>query len=807
MRSNWVPSGSGRFLAILLVTLIYLLLLSIDGWRFFPYETAHNTPLLLVWMSIGFSELVALLFLAVGALVWLYARSRLVAAVFFGFSLTMMTTFAVETGDIAGDPLLSAIGVISGALALLLLTTLLLLFPRNQFGSNNAQRRSHRQRNKILLLRGYLVVLTLLAAVVALQAIFNYVRFAPSAGILFAIGNVYYLLALVGIVTTIISSYCRISSSRERQQQRLFVVGILLALAPLLLLTVLPLVLNVAGIDGQWTTIPFVVLPLALGYAVLRYQILVPDRMIRPVIATLVGLVGMVLLLGGVVILGNVLLRFAPQEVLVGVAVVTLAGSVNIPRLARRLAGSLLGSDSEMLALPDGNSLFQSGDPRTSLAAVTQSITDQVSQRMGAQAAVLFPLDEAHDCYRLTVQAPPDAASKVLVNTFFSCLQVPPGDHDGATFTAHDPLLTRLQQARRPLLLYEVLAPPGPRTPVFGSRVPVGEEGSLLALIMGRRRPLGMLLLGPHITDSYTGPDFEFVEGLLAACAPLLEAALYQEQVRARVSILKSLYQASAVTGTAPIEVAQTMAHAVASALQVTAELWWADSHPTRLRRVFATSEDQVLPVEQISGSATGDWLPFFYEQSAGGGTRPDSIPTVARGPQGVFAWLPLLWQEQRFGALILIFPTYHRFSAEERTVLKAFTQRCSVQLYGLQRRMVAQSELARAQSLAQQRDFRQQALLGQMHDTLAGLNTLLSPRDEDSTYPTSPQAFDPIPLVAPSSSTTHVPLLQRAFTQLMACYDALRASTPLGEGSSPDRLNETLMRDLETILRRSEHQ
>ncbi len=212
---QWTRTRAGRLLAILLVVLIYLLLLTIDGWRFFPYETSHNIPLLLIWMSFAFSELVALLFLAVGILVWLYARTRLVALVLFGFAFAMMTTFAVETGDISGDSLLSTIGVISGALALLLFAALLLLFPRNHFALLGDQHRSHRQQNNILLLRGYLVVLTFLAAVVALQAIFNYLQLSQLAGILFAIGNVYYLLSLVGIITTIVTSYRRTSSLRH----------------------------------------------------------------------------------------------------------------------------------------------------------------------------------------------------------------------------------------------------------------------------------------------------------------------------------------------------------------------------------------------------------------------------------------------------------------------------------------------------------------------------------------------------------------------------------------------------------------
>src|SRR5712691_6195109 len=127
----WLHIRTGRLLAILLATLIYFLLLAVDALRFFPYEIAHHSSLSLTWVRFGFSGFVALLFLAVSALIWLYASSRLLALLLFGFSFSMMVSFAVETEAAVGDLFLSAISTASSALALALFSTLLLLFPRN----------------------------------------------------------------------------------------------------------------------------------------------------------------------------------------------------------------------------------------------------------------------------------------------------------------------------------------------------------------------------------------------------------------------------------------------------------------------------------------------------------------------------------------------------------------------------------------------------------------------------------------------------------------------------------------------------
>src|SRR5436305_1160846 len=88
------------------------------------------------------------------------------------------------------------------------------------------------------------VALMFLGLVDVIRNAWYFYLYPPVSNWLDVINSVYYLLALTGSMITIIFSYRRSSSLRERQQQRIFVGGVILAVAPLLLLTVLPRALS-----------------------------------------------------------------------------------------------------------------------------------------------------------------------------------------------------------------------------------------------------------------------------------------------------------------------------------------------------------------------------------------------------------------------------------------------------------------------------------------------------------------------------------------------------------------------------------
>src|SRR6266568_3631600 len=252
----------GRLLTILIAVTSYLGLLIVDGVLFFPTQR----PGILPWARFGFSEFVALLFLAVGTLVWLYARDRLVARTLFGFCYFMMSIFAVQTmaaSDVNDTSLISAFSHASSALSLTLLAILLLDFAYHG-------------------------------------------KFATW---LHTLQDGYYVLALLGCLTTVGISYRRATSLRIRQQRRILMGGVILALCPFLVFTVVPLTLNSPFVvDSQISAVTLVLIPIGLGYSILRYQILVFDRYVQKAAAWLVGCTGLAVLGYLVIAVGSVLL-------------------------------------------------------------------------------------------------------------------------------------------------------------------------------------------------------------------------------------------------------------------------------------------------------------------------------------------------------------------------------------------------------------------------------------------------------------------------------------------------------------------
>src|SRR5579883_3271324 len=95
-----------RWLLISAASVVCVLLLVINALDFFASESDLST---LGLVRFGFSALIALVYLAVGSLVWLFARQRGVARLLFCFSLAMMATFANETAGKRQDVVFSTI--------------------------------------------------------------------------------------------------------------------------------------------------------------------------------------------------------------------------------------------------------------------------------------------------------------------------------------------------------------------------------------------------------------------------------------------------------------------------------------------------------------------------------------------------------------------------------------------------------------------------------------------------------------------------------------------------------------------------
>src|SRR5437016_7748243 len=207
---SWPRVYANRLFTVLLVALIYGLLVSVKAQHVFPQgaAAANLDSQVLLWFQFGVSVLVSLIFLAVGALIWLFASERRVALLLFGFCSSMMLNFAALTSGSASDAssfylLFEAISSASTALAVPLLATLLLLFPKSYFSDARRHVPGDQHSRSLLFLRGYLVFLWTLGLVVTLYGLVYSVPIVQNSSLsnyLELLKDFYYLVGIAGIL-------------------------------------------------------------------------------------------------------------------------------------------------------------------------------------------------------------------------------------------------------------------------------------------------------------------------------------------------------------------------------------------------------------------------------------------------------------------------------------------------------------------------------------------------------------------------------------------------------------------------------
>ncbi len=703
----WAHIRAGRLLSVLLALVIYFLLLSTEALQFFPQGVTDFSSVLLF----GFSAFVALLFLAIGALVWLYARSRRVALLLFCFSFTMMVTFAAETGAVLNNPLFTGITASSSALSLPLFAILLLLFPKNFLLRLQASAESdggHRY-NSVLLLRWYLAILILLSIIVALYSVllYSHLQVLPLPDWLNTLDYSYYLFVLAGILITIIVSYRQSSSLRERQQQRIFVGGVILTFAPLLILTMLPLVLNLPSIGGQLSTITFVVLPLSLGYSILRYQILVLDMYVRRAVAWIVGCINLAVLSYLVFAFSSIVLSNNPSARMIYVILATAALGPLAWWLARVMTDNLFFREiSHYRRLIDQPALL--AQETFDIDGAARLIATAAISVFETQEVCLFVFDEETGYYQLyptlrdddLKDAPrrdfaqrlfratnPSALGEAAIDVHTSLLQ------SANWLTLQKPVvdsIERLSSANRPLLLSEV----GGEMPTglaryLATTAPLGGFNPLLAPIRVQGKLIAAFVLGERGDhQQYAGPDFEAIGLIEARFSPILETARLYEQVSRHVAILDALYTGLSTVGETfqSIEdVAFAYTKVAAEAVQAGAETWLYDQADHLLRSVIHTGHSPHL----ISSGATispqeGDWSSWFCQGNSPKpwqGPSTQVPPSLPQTPSYPFAWLPLNGVQQQLGVLTLTYPRPHLFSQEEKRVLSMYADQFAAAL------------------------------------------------------------------------------------------------------------------------------
>lgn len=696
-----LKTSMGRPVLICCATLVYALLIVDDGKKTFLYGLTH--PALALWVQFSTSTLISLIFLAVGALVWLYARERIAAGLLFCFSCSMMVVFVVQTGALYNDRFLILLSSVGAAAAIPLLVMLLFFFPRNYFHyleEAKAQRQEQAWLYTLLLqcARIYTRFLLLFATGSICSILLFF--FLPLHRPLWLVDviDIYQILGLASAIFITIAIYVQTSSLRERQQLRLFVAGVVLTLTPFLLLTIIPMVLHFSKsymVNAQFSALSFIVFPLSLGYSVLRYQILVFDTYIRRACLWLMGCIGLMLLVYLVITVSSQMLLATPTVYVVIVTSVTALLAPLVWGLAKIITERLFFSEAlhyrRLMDVPS-----RLADTTLELHEAVRLCTVAFMQAFETTAVCFFILEEESGYYRLCPEIrhePNDAERSRLAASLARAFGDTRTHEKRDWFALHHPFVIQMMAAQRPFLLSEVVA----RGKQVKARVGLhryitmahvsSEEDALVAPIRVQGKMIGVVVLGERgDQQAYAGPDFEAIELLLSRFASLLETARLYRKARQHADLLNKLY----ATDVMPNDVFQMVnnvacsyASIVAEAVTAVAEIWLYDEQRAYLCRVaLFGAGTPLVEAERLLLDATSDWSSCFYEGEDSWQNPLTTLPTcVERKPALPFAWLPMHKGSKRLGVLILAYQRPRVFTSEERRVLEMFANQCAAAL------------------------------------------------------------------------------------------------------------------------------
>ncbi len=705
-----IHARPGRSFVVFFTLLIFVTLLVIDAQRSFTRIPGNISPNML---RFGFSMFVVLAFLAVGTIVWLFARERWVAFLLFCFSFTMMMAFTLQTGAQSGDPVLSAISDSGASMSLTLFATLLLFFPVNHYATSHKLATQSEEiphaRLRFKGLRGYLLLIWGLCVLVIVATEFYYLSQTPFPLWSNVISDIYNLTVLTGIIVTIIITYRRKSSSRERQQLRFFVVGVLASVAPLLILTVLPQLLAAFGlpatpyiVDSQISTLTVILLPTAFGYSILRYQILAFDRYIQRIVSWTMGVIFLAILGYGAGVICNLLFLRSPviyNGVLISSLVILapvswwLAGIITERlffgemRHYRQLIDKPDALTREMLDINQATELL-------TMAAVSAFETNEIC---------LFVYDRESGHFQLT---PPlleddkrDTARQRLAKQLMWAIHpdgvreehsAVPSLQNAHWIKADQLLLRNVNTAKRPLFLSEALKPEQEQPTGLSRFISTSTEVNdpLLAAVHIQGEMIGLLALGERGDHGqYAGPDFEAIDLLLARYSPVLENARLYEQANRHGAMLNALYGSNVSLKRSYqtiSEVARAYAAVAADTAKSGVDIWLTSGGI--LKYIDHVGDGPRLP--DTNAPQESDWHAWFYEgtsSSSWHGPSTDVPSCLHQTPCYPFAWLPLEQEEQRLGVLALTYPRPHLFSEEEKSLWSMFASQCAAAIENAQ--------------------------------------------------------------------------------------------------------------------------
>lgn len=525
-----INSSRVRKYVMLAILAAYVLLVIANGVRTFALRPA-SAVLWFLWLRLGFSAFTALLFLAVGALAWLYARQRTVARIFFGFCCSVSLVFVGETSATAprGDLFFELTSGLGGAVGMYLLAMLLLVFPHNYLA-----RRPARIRPVWL----YVIFLTVVLIIEIVSNLLPLSIVSPVSPLL----HISVATLLCGVLATLLLTYRKASDDRERQQLRFLTWGGMLALTPFIGLTLLPGAESAsASLDPQISTATMGLFPLALGYAVLRYQILVLDRFMRRTATWIVGTIMVVVFNYCAILLFSFVLT-GPAYALCVAATSTLLLAI-LPRIADRVTQRLFFFNEFGSALPrmsDTDWMLQ--ETNLDLESVADQLSLAFMDTLGIPAVAVFIRvgDEKQSHFALVPALEPSSLRynarsdllQQLVNAMRDASAAPsptiqPAQSaDPWTQIRGERLLEQLAAANHSLFLSELsqerCSGTGKGLSHFFSEGRSTNAEPLLLPLRSQGIVIGLLALGQR-HEPYAGPHFEIIRMLLARFAPVLE--------------------------------------------------------------------------------------------------------------------------------------------------------------------------------------------------------------------------------------------------------------------------------------------
>jgi diguanylate cyclase (GGDEF)-like protein/putative nucleotidyltransferase with HDIG domain len=235
-----------------------------------------------------------------------------------------------------------------------------------------------------------------------------------------ALGFPYFVLCIVGGVATLLTGWRTSEHARERAQLRTVVFGTIAAVIPFLILTLLPQsLIGQAILPPDYTVLPLGLIPLAFGYAILRYQVMNLHLYVRRGVvysvlgAAITGLYAFGLTIATLTVSD----RTAGSLVVVALvmAVVVITGDRLRARIQRQVDRFFdrEGYDYRRQLLEFSQRMNSLLDPDE----LAQSTVDLVAQTMGARHVRLYLFDRNAETFHLWASAGTPVADESRILT------------------------------------------------------------------------------------------------------------------------------------------------------------------------------------------------------------------------------------------------------------------------------------------------------------------------------------------------------------------------------------------------------